>query len=74
LRIGLAALLRSKVIADDWIWLIDHSIQIGQCKCLVILGIRRSEFPVGRPLCHEDMELIALETISEPKFIQFRTW
>jgi len=60
LRIGLAALLRSKVIADDWIWLIDHSIQIGQCKCLVILGIRRSEFPVGRPLCHEDMELIAL--------------
>jgi hypothetical protein len=60
LRIGLAALLRSLTIADDWIWIIDHSIQIGQCKCLVILGIRRSEFPVGRPLCHQDMEPIAL--------------
>jgi hypothetical protein len=29
LRIGLAALLRSKVIAGDWVGLIDHSIQIG---------------------------------------------
>ena len=40
--------------------MIDHSVQIGQCKCLVILGIRLSEFPAGRPLCHQDMELIAL--------------
>jgi hypothetical protein len=27
---------------------------------LVILGIRLSEFPTGRPLCHQDMEPIAL--------------
>lgn len=60
LRIGLAALLRPKVIGDDWVWIVDHSIQIGQCKCLVILGIRLRDFPVGRPLCHQDMELIAL--------------
>ena len=60
LRIGLAALLRPLIIATDWVWVADHSIQIGQCKCLVILGIRLSEFPVGRPLCHEDMEPIAL--------------
>ena len=60
LRIGLAALLRPKVIAADWVWMIDHSVQIGQCKCLVILGIRLSELPEGRPLCHQDMEPIAL--------------
>jgi len=60
LRIGLAALLRSKIIANDWVWFVDHSIQIGQCKCLVILGIRLCDLPVGRPLCHQDMELIAL--------------
>jgi hypothetical protein len=60
LRIGLAALLRPKVIADDWVWMIDHSIQIGSCKTLVILGIRLSEFPAGRPLSHEDMHAIAL--------------
>jgi hypothetical protein len=60
LRMGLAALLRPKGIADDWVWMVDHSIQIGQCKCLVILGIRLSELPTGRPLGHQDMELIAL--------------
>jgi hypothetical protein len=60
LRIGLAALLRPKVVAEDWVWMIDHSTQIGACKTLVILGIRLSEFPAGRPLSHEDMEAIAL--------------
>jgi hypothetical protein len=60
LRIGLAALLRPKTIADDWAWLVDHSIQIGQCKCLVILGIRLRDLPEGRPLGHQDMEPIAL--------------
>jgi hypothetical protein len=60
LRIGLAALLRPKVLADDWAWMVDHSIQIGPCKCLVILGIRLSDLPAGRPLCHQDLEPIAL--------------
>src|SRR5512135_408876 len=60
LRIGLAALLRPKVVAEDWVWMVDHSIQIGQCKCLVILGIRLSEFTIARPLRHQDMELIDL--------------
>jgi hypothetical protein len=64
LRIGLAALLRPKVVAADWAWMVDHSIQIGPCKCLVILGIRLSELPAGRPLCHRDMELIALEPMT----------
>jgi hypothetical protein len=60
LRIGLAALLRPKVIAADWVWMIDHSVQIGPCKTLVILGIRLSDLPDGRPLTHQDMEPIAL--------------
>jgi len=64
LRIGLAALLRPKVVAGDWVWIVDHSIQIGQCKCLVILGIRLSELPEGQPLRHQDMELIALEPMT----------
>ena len=60
LRIGLAALLRSKVIANDWVWMVDHSIQVGQCKCLVILGIRQCDLPEDRPLIHQDMEPVAL--------------
>jgi hypothetical protein len=60
MRLGLAALSRPKVIADDWAWMIDHSIQIGTCKCLVILGIRLGELPEGRALRHRDLEPIAL--------------
>jgi hypothetical protein len=64
LRLGRAALLRPKVIADDWVWMVDHSIQIGPCKCLVILGLRLSKQPVGRPLGHQDLELISLVPMS----------
>ena len=60
LRLGLAALLRAKVISEDWIWMVDHSIQIGPCKCLVILGVRLCELPEGRPLSHQDLEPIAV--------------
>jgi hypothetical protein len=60
LRVGLWGLSRPKTIAGDWAWLVDHSIQVGPCKCLVILGVRLGTLPAGRPLCHEDMELIAL--------------
>jgi hypothetical protein len=60
MRLGLAALTSPLTIAEDWIWIADHSIQIGQCKCLVILGIRTRDLPPGRPLAHRDMEPIAL--------------
>jgi hypothetical protein len=60
MRVGLAALVGPKVIAADWIWMIDHSIQIGSCRCLVLLGIRLEDFPIARPLGHQDMELIDL--------------
>ena len=45
--------------------MIDHSIQVGQVKCLVILGIRLGEMPVCRPLAHHDMELIDLVPMVE---------
>ena len=69
-------MLRPKVIATDWVWLIDHSIQIGTCKILVILGIRLSDLPEGRPLCHQDMEPIALVpmTSSTKQTVAARAW
>jgi hypothetical protein len=60
MRLGLAALRRPKAVADDWAWLIDHSIQLGRCKCLVILGIRLADLPEGRALGHRDLEPIAV--------------
>jgi hypothetical protein len=64
LRLGLAALLRPKTHARDWVWMVDHSVQIGRCKCLVILGVRLSDLPEDRPLAHHDMEPIALVPMS----------
>ena len=61
MRIGYYKLFREKEIADGWIWIIDHTIQIGNEKCLIILGIRQSALPVGELyMNHEDEEPIAL--------------
>ena len=65
MRLGLAALTRPKALADDWAWLIDHSIQLGRCKGLVIPGIRLSELPAGRALSHGDLEPIAPVPMTE---------
>lgn len=61
LRLGHAMLTAPRVKAEDWVWLIDHSVQIGRDKCLVILGIRASDLPKpGRSLRHEELKLIEL--------------
>jgi hypothetical protein len=53
LRLGHATLTMAKEPAGDWAWLIDHSVQIGQEKCLVILGIRLVDLPPsGQCLAH----------------------
>ena len=61
LRLGYYKLTRPKKQADDWVWIADHTVQIGAEKCLVILGIRLSNLPsVGQCLSHRDVEPIAL--------------
>jgi hypothetical protein len=61
LRLGHALLTTTLERATDWAWLTDHSVQIGQEKCLVILGIRLQNLPPeGQCLRHTDLHLIAL--------------
>ncbi len=31
--------------ADDWVWMADHSNQIGPEKALVVLGVRAARLP-----------------------------
>ncbi len=62
LRLGHAMLTGPREEGDDWAWLIDHSVQIGKDKCLVILGIRLRDLPEqGESLRREDVELIELK-------------
>lgn len=65
LRIGLHELERPKEQADDWMWIVDHTMQLGDAKCLIILGVRQSAWEAAedRRLGHEDVELIALEPV-----------
>jgi hypothetical protein len=63
LRLGLHELRRPKDRATDWVLLLDHTIQIGQVKCLLIVGLRLSDWELrGRgPLEHRDLTVLALE-------------
>jgi hypothetical protein len=61
MRLGHAMLTMPLPQADDWAWLVDHSVQIGKEKCLVILGIRLRNLPKsGACLEHQHLQLIAL--------------
>ena len=71
LRLGLYQLLRPKVQADDWMWIIDHTIQLGDRKCLLVLGIRQSTWDAlyrdtqSRVLSHKDVVLIDLVPVTK---------
>ena len=60
MRLGHAMLTMPLKPAEDWAWLADHSVQIGQEKGLAILGIRLSDLPPqGKCLEAKDLHLIA---------------
>jgi len=61
LRIGYYKLTRPKHKANDWVWILDHTVQVGMEKCLLILGVRLSDLSRSDlVLSHEDVEPIAL--------------
>jgi hypothetical protein len=61
LRLGLYELTRPKQRAGDWVWIMDHTIQLGPWKCLIIVGVRLSEWQPDRgPLEHADLALLNL--------------
>jgi hypothetical protein len=65
LRLGLYQLNRPKQKADDWIWILDHTMQVGPWKCLLILGIRQSAWDANdRVLSHEDVDVIDLQPVT----------
>lgn len=66
LRVGLFELTRPKEQADDWVWILDHTVQIGVTKCLIIVAVRLSHWrQIGRPLQHRDLTMIALEPVEK---------
>jgi hypothetical protein len=51
-----------KEAGDDWVWLMDHTVQLGSHKGLVIVGLRLRDWQSNpRPLEHQDVRLLHLE-------------
>ena len=68
LRVGYYKLTRRKDIADDWVWIVDYTIQAGAMKCLTVVGLRLSGLGNDRKdtvLCHEDVEPITLSPVRQ---------
>lgn len=59
-KVGYYELNRLKEQADDWIIILDHSIQMGSSKILVIYGIRSSETDFSRPLVYKDLTTLRI--------------
>jgi hypothetical protein len=65
-KIGYYELTMKKEIADDWVVILDESIQLGQDKVLVVYGIRASNIDYSRPLKFQD--LVPLRVISKNRW------
>lgn len=66
MRLGLHQLNRPKTQADDWMWIVDHTMQLGERKCLIIVAVRQSAWDRdNRVLSHEDVDLIELAPVTE---------
>jgi hypothetical protein len=72
LRLGLYELSRPKEQADDWAWIVDHTIQIGRAKCLVVVGVRlvaweakRADEDRSAALEHRDLSVWMIEPVDK---------
>ncbi|MDZ8106339.1 MAG: hypothetical protein RM338_12060 [Nostoc sp. DedQUE12a] len=67
-RIGLYELNRKKEIRNDWIFIVDLTVELGTEKGLVVLGVTQQlleekVFPSRRGLQHQDVQILALEIL-----------
>jgi len=61
-RVGVAAIDLPLEAADDWVWMADHSCQVGSDKVLVVLAVRASKMPPpGTALKHEDLHVLIVQ-------------
>jgi hypothetical protein len=64
-RIGLFELKRKKEKREDWIFITDLTVELGQEKCLVILGVSQeyylTEVVNSRALNYQDVEVLGIE-------------
>ena len=60
LRCGLFLLRRDVSPRDDWVWILDGTIRVGQKKCLLILGVPLEQLQ-ARPGALEHHQVVVLD-------------
>lgn len=61
LRFGLYKLKQAPEKRDDWVYVMDHSIEFGKKKCLLVLGIPLEHFHKNQGrIQHNDMEVLGI--------------
>jgi hypothetical protein len=65
-QVGYHKLKQAKTIANDWMVLIDASIQMGEKKCVLALGCRAASLKTNkkRALMLEDLEVLSMRIVS----------
>lgn len=61
LKVGYHELTRSLPEGDDWVIILDTSIQMGQDKVLNILAVQQSLIDFSRPLREQDLTPVSIE-------------
>lgn len=59
-KYGLYQLSKNRHQADDWVVILDESVQFGQNKLLLVYGIRHSEIDFSRALNFNDLTPLAI--------------
>lgn len=66
LRVGLYLLNQKAEKRSDWIFIIDHTVELGQSKCLIMLGIKGEELKEGEyEVAHKDVEVLGVEIVAQ---------
>lgn len=66
LRFGLYKLKQMPEKRSDWVYILDHTIEFGTKKCLVVLGIPLARFhELGCKIQHCDMEVLGISIVEK---------
>ncbi|MCK5677704.1 MAG: hypothetical protein KAH72_04445, partial [Flavobacteriaceae bacterium] len=71
-KFGLYHLERTILKSNDWVIILDESIEFGSEKMLVVLGIREHDIDYNKALQYQDLECLALKISSSWKGVEIK--
>ena len=64
-RVGLYLIKRQQEWRNDWIFIVDHTLKLGQNKCLLILGIKGEQLKKGKyALEHQSVTVLGMDVVT----------